>query len=65
MALYRDLKPGDSCIIGDAMVTLESKSGQRARLRIDTVKVPSPTPAPAAAKATPAPVLRRPEEVVS
>jgi sRNA-binding carbon storage regulator CsrA len=38
MAMIRDLKPGDSIFIGDSQVTVESKSGQRVRLRIEAPK---------------------------
>lgn len=36
MALYRELKPGDSLRIGDTVIVAESKSGKATRLRIDT-----------------------------
>lgn len=31
-----ELKPGETVTIGDSRVTLEAKSGQRARLRIES-----------------------------
>lgn len=36
MALYRDVKPGDELRIGNTKITVETKSGQRTRLRIDS-----------------------------
>lgn len=38
MALSIDLKPGEAISIGDAIVTLESKSGQVARLSVQVDK---------------------------
>lgn len=38
MALSIDLKPGESLSIGSAVVTLESKSGQVARLSVQADK---------------------------
>jgi sRNA-binding carbon storage regulator CsrA len=36
MAMYQDLRPGDSIQIGAAVITVEAKSGTRARLKIDS-----------------------------
>lgn len=33
---FFDLKVGDTLTIGDSRVTLEAKSGQRARLRVES-----------------------------
>lgn len=33
-----DLKPGEKIVIGDAVITLESKSGQLARLSVQADK---------------------------
>jgi sRNA-binding carbon storage regulator CsrA len=38
MALTMDLKPGQKLQVGDATITMESKSGQLARLVIDAPK---------------------------
>lgn len=35
MALFLDLCIGDQLLIGDAVVSLEDKSGKRARIKID------------------------------
>ena len=36
MALIQELAPGDTLVIGNTRIRLERKSGQRARLRIDS-----------------------------
>lgn len=37
MPLYRDVQPGDELRIGDTVISIEAKTGQRTRLRIDSV----------------------------
>lgn len=36
MPLFRDVQPGDRLTIGDTVIEVESKTGQRTRLRIDS-----------------------------
>ena len=70
MALYLELEPGDSLKIGGSTVKMESKTGKRARFRIDSrddvrhVKAGDTTPdAPdltRAPKRAATPVLYRP-----
>lgn len=36
MPLYRDVQPGDELRIGDTVISIEAKTGQRTRLRIDS-----------------------------
>lgn len=36
MPLFRDVQPGDVLRIGDTSITIEQKTGQRTRLRIDS-----------------------------
>lgn len=36
MTLYRDVQPGDTLRIGDTVIAIEQKSGQRTRMRIDS-----------------------------
>lgn len=51
MAVYMDLAPGDTLTIGKSRIRLERKSGQRARLMIDSredidrIKAGEPVPA--------------------
>jgi hypothetical protein len=62
MAVYMELSQGDTLVIGNSRIRLERKSGQRARLMIDSaddidrIKAGDAVPA---AKATPAPVTPR------
>lgn len=35
MAFYTDMAPGDTLVINGTIVTLEKKSGKRARLRVE------------------------------
>lgn len=73
MAVFMELAPGDTLIVGRSRIRLERKSGGRARLAIDSHEdverikagdaVPPAAPkaaAPVAAPAQPMPVLRRP-----
>ncbi len=70
MAVFLDVPVGDSVRIGNSTITVEEKSGRRARLRIDTREDVSleragatsrpPSPAPAAQAPVP-PVLTRPK----
>lgn len=75
MAVYLELSPGDTLVIGNSRIRVERKTGQRTRVAIDStedverIKAGEPVPAqqqntqPAAqpAAAAPAtPVLRRP-----
>lgn len=73
MAVFMELAPGDTLIVGKSRIRMERKSGQRARLAIDStddverikagepLPAPRTTPAPApVASTTPMPVLRRP-----
>lgn len=75
MPLIRELKPGDSLRIGDITIVAERKTGQSARLSIDTtLKVQhikagatpaasSPAPAAtAAAEVAPRPTLFKPAQ---
>lgn len=75
MAVYIELAQGDTLVIGNSRIRLERKSGQRARLAIDSAEdvervkagddVPSMKPptsaAPTAPKSMSQPFLRRPE----
>lgn len=36
MAMFQDLRPGDSIRIGSTTITVQAKSGARSRLRIDS-----------------------------
>lgn len=36
MAMFQDLRPGDSVRIGSTVITVQAKTGGRARLRIDS-----------------------------
>lgn len=36
MAMFQDLRPGDSVRIGTTVITVQAKTGGRARLRIDS-----------------------------
>lgn len=36
MAMFIELRPGESVEIGDTRITIESKSGARSRLKIDS-----------------------------
>lgn len=51
MAVYMELAPGDTLVVGKSRIRLERKSGQRARLMIDSaedierVKAGEPVPA--------------------
>lgn len=36
MAVYRDVQPGDTLRIGDTIIEVAHKTGQRARLRIES-----------------------------
>jgi hypothetical protein len=38
MAMFQDLRPGDAIRIGDSTITVQAKSGSRARLRIDSAQ---------------------------
>lgn len=68
MAVYQELTQGDTLIVGSSRIRLERKSGQRARLMIDSdedievVKAGDSMPdAPAdASPPAPAPFLKRP-----
>lgn len=62
--LYLDVDAGETVTIGGSRVTLQKKSGARARLLIESedevaldrgVQAPTPRPAEPAAVATPAP----------
>lgn len=74
MAVYMELAQGDTLVIGNSRIRLERKSGQRARLMIDSaediervkagddvpnMKPPTSTP-PSAPVSTTQPFLRRP-----
>jgi hypothetical protein len=73
MAVFLDVPVGDSVRIGNSTITVEEKSGRRARLRIDTredvsleragamrrVEPAPPSAQPAPSAPTP-PVLTRP-----
>lgn len=66
---YRELRPGETLVIdGPVHVTLEAKSGQRARLRVETDSrtylLPSQSierPAQPPAAAPPHPAIKRPQ----
>ena len=70
MAVYQELAQGDTLIVGGSRIRLERKSGQRARLMIDSdqdievVKAGDPMPAEAKetppVTETPTPFLKRP-----
>lgn len=36
MAMFQDLRPGDSIRVGATTITVQAKSGARSRLRIDS-----------------------------
>jgi hypothetical protein len=36
MAMFQDLRPGDSIRVGTTTITVQAKTGARARLRIDS-----------------------------
>jgi len=58
---FFDLKVGDTLTIGDSRVTLEAKSGQRARLRVESDEPTSRSePLPHPDSAPPALTLKRP-----
>lgn len=67
MAVYMDLQQGDTLLVGNSRIRLERKSGQRARLMIDSTedieRVKAGEPVPATRKAAPAaaPFLKRPQ----
>lgn len=62
---FYDLKPGDVLSIGGSVVTVESKSGQRVRLKVES-DAPVQRGKPAAAvprpygESIPVPALKRP-----
>jgi hypothetical protein len=74
MAVYMELSQGDTLVIGNSRIRLERKSGQRARLMIDSTEdidrikfgdvVPAasvtPPPAPSRAATNVTPFLKRP-----
>lgn len=74
MSVYMELSQGDTLVIGNSRIRLERKSGQRARLMIDSTEdidriksgdaIPAtPVIAPPAVTrpaASPAPFLKRP-----
>ena len=74
MSVYMELSQGDTLVIGNSRIRLERKSGQRARLMIDSTDdidrikagdaVPdtkaSPAASPARAASTVTPFLKRP-----
>lgn len=65
MAKFVDLRPGELVRIGATLVTLEQKSGQRARLRIDSaeqvthLKAVSPDAEPETAQRQPPKLFER------
>lgn len=75
MAVYMELAQGDTLLLGDSRIRLERKSGQRARLMIDStldidrikagdpvpeVKPSAPVKPTAAHPNNPLPFLKRP-----
>lgn len=55
MALFREVKPGDTLRIGDTTIVVDRKSGQTTRLRIDTpLKIQQTKAGQAPAASTPA-----------
>ena len=66
MSLFRDVAPGQALRIGDTVVQVEHKTGNRVRLRIDSphpvehVTAAKPQLSPASPPATPGPAPAAP-----
>lgn len=65
MAVYLELGVGDTLVIGNSRITVDRKSGQRTRLRIDSTedveRIKAGDPVPRAAQQVAAPqALQRP-----
>lgn len=73
MAVYMELSQGDTLMIGKSRIRLERKSGQRARLMIDSAEdierikegEPVPSTAPSSAPTAGTPFLKRPQSAAT
>jgi hypothetical protein len=68
MAVFMELAPGDTLVIGQSRIVYERKSGQRARLKVDShedverIKAGEPVPERHAASAPASMPTPRPQE---